>query len=289
MSFDLTQPEAGIRILDEDAILIEKKPHLTEQRAWSGIIEVKGEDLEKRFGTSRIALGTKSCLAQLGVFVSIQHKGKTKTPDVEVNKDGIIARIKGSHYSRYPVSVEEGAPIGRFFNKVGSPLNLAQVKDLMRIQKDLGKQIYEEEEGAVDEDGGVILTARNLLFPLNPSTKETPPYKVTSRKHLDGLLHSMPVDGSREIEQGEFVVTDTPKLMIPKNYAGLLWVDQVGDMAMPAHLNSPIVDPGYEGNLRLELYQPHPHPVELRQVFVRLYVFRALQVYSQAGQREMFK
>jgi len=289
MSFDLTQPEVGIRILDEDAILIEKKPHLTEQRAWSGTIEVEGEDLDRRFGISRIALGTKSCLAQLGVFVSIQHKGKTKTPDVEVRKDKIVARIKGSHYSRYPVSVEEGYPIGRFFNKIGTPLNAAQVKDLMRAQRDLGKQIYEEEEGSVDEDGGIILRARNLVYPLNPSTEQKPPYKVTSRKHLDALLHQISVDGSREIEQGEFIVTDTPKLMIPHRYAGLLWVDQMGDMAMPAHLNSPIVDPGYEGNLRLELYQPHPYPVELRQVFVRLYLFGALQVHSQTGQREMFR
>jgi hypothetical protein len=288
MSFDLNQPEIGIRILDEDAILIEKKPHLTEQRAWSGTVEVKGENLDKRFGISRIALGTKSCLAQLGVFVSIQHKGKTKTPDVEVNKSSIVARIKGSHYSRYPVSVEEGSPIGRFFNKVGAHLNLAQVKDLMRTQRDLGKQLYEEEEGAVDEDGGVILTARNTLYPLNPSTQEKPPYKVTSRRHLDALLHSTPVDGSREIEQGEFIVTDTPKLLIPKNYAGLLWVDQVGDMAMPAHLNSPLVDPGYEGNLRLELWQGRPPPGGGRQIFVRLYIFGALQVYSQEGQREMF-
>ena len=287
MSFDLTQSEMGIRILHEDAKLIEKKPHPTEQRAWTGVVEVKGDELDSRFGISRIALGTKSCLAQLGVFLAIGHRGKTKNPDVEINKERILARVKGSHYSRYPVSVELNDPVGRFFNKIGAPLNSAQVKDLMRQQRDLHAQIYEYEEDAVDEDGGVILTTRPMTYPLDTKTKRQSPYKVTSRSHLDGLLRAVPVDVSTEIAQGDFVVTDTPHLRMPNGFAGLLHVDQLGDMAMPAHLNSPLVDPGYQGNLRLELFQPHPHPIELGQVFVRLYIFRAADITAKKGQQEL--
>jgi len=256
-------------------------------RAWDGIVEITGEDLKKRFGISDIAFGTKSCLAQLGIFASLKHKGKTARPDVEITKDKLIARIQAGNYSGYDILVEEGDPVGRFFRKEGSHLSKHAVKGEIERFEDRGKKMYEYQHNAVAEDGAIILTARNSRYILDPDTTKTPPYKVTSRTHLPELQCAQKLPKNYEITQGEFLVTDTPHLEIPKGLAGVLMVDQIGDMALPAHLNSPIVDPGYAGNLRLELFQPHPYPRRLSEVFVRLYIFRA-EVIQAIHQTELF-
>lgn len=285
MSLNIAAREKGVIILRDDAILTEKNPHKTELRAWDGVVEIEGDDLHQRFGRTDIAFGTKSCLAQLGIFAAVKHRGKTAYPDIEVTKKGLVAKIQAGNYSDYPVQVEEGDPVGRFFRMEGSHLSKHDVEQEIERFRDEGKRIFVYQDKSLAPDGSIVLNARSKRFVLNPDTEAEHPYKVTSRRHLPALQKEEKLSKSYEMKQGEFLVTDTPHLEIPDGLAGLLLVDQLGDMAAPAHLNSPIVDPGYSGNLRLELFQPHPYPKKLEDVFVRLYIFRA-RVIDAIHQRE---
>jgi hypothetical protein len=225
-------------------------------------------------------------------------------PDVEVTDKGIYAKIRGSQYSDYSVDLKEGMEFGRFFNVVGSPLSRHHLLGLMAEKADTPEPVYQVDDGTlsdiVAEDGGLTLTARPLAFRVRTDLDSAQRYMVQSRKHLKELFYMEKLDPNHEIKQGEFLVTDTPRLIMPSGFSGLLKVDQMGDMAQPAHLNSPIVDSPFghdvgdefSGHLRLELYQPHPHPVPLREVYVRLYFYRekiiTVLAPDQDGQSKVF-
>ncbi|MBU0766419.1 hypothetical protein KKF55_01365 [Patescibacteria group bacterium] len=289
-----------MRILDNDAHLVWTEPHKTGNRAWDGEIEVKGDDLQELFGDDihSIGFGTKSCLAQLGVFLSIKHRGKTREQDIDVTKHKITARVKGSTYSHYDIELLEGDKVGRFFHQVGNAIPKPQVEKIMAKTKAQGKLLYTGDTESIGNDGEIILLPRQYTYKVNPNNERAVPYRVQSRRDLEKLekeneqfVMQVNQDEQFEIQQGNFIVTDTDRIQMPYDYAGLLVVDQIGDMAMPTHLNSPIVDPGYgqkegDGNLRLELYQPHPYPELLREVFVRMYIFRGkvIKLYQSNGQ-----
>jgi hypothetical protein len=196
---------------------------------------------------------------------------------------------------------------GRFYNQVGAPFSKDNILHLHSEQADLGKPIYAPPGGRfadyVDGEGSLTLTTRNLAFRVrddydlnHPENRildkaeksdrrivdATGRLRLSSRKHLKHLFESVDLGNNKVIEQGEFIVVDTHPLVMPPHISGLLMVDEYGMRIQPTHLNSPIVDSPFghdasdefNGHLRLELYQPHPHGVKLKDVYVRLRFFR---------------
>lgn len=305
-----TLRECGtLRVTETDALLDDFKINPRNAKAFTGNVIWKGEDLKKRFSHDgrRINLGTKSCLAQLGIFGSIMKKGKTYHPDVEITDDRIVAKVMINQYSDYPMDLWEGMEFGRFYNVLGNHLTRKDLLEVLSEYRDMGKPVYEpgedlEVEELVDEEGGLTLSTLPRAFRVDPTLEVKQRFRVSSRKDLTELFREEQLTDHYEMKQGEFLVTDTPRIRMPKGYSGLLKVDQHGDMTRPAHLNSPIVDSPfgngdrekepYTGHLRLELYHAHPNPVPLQEVFVRLYFYREDIVKVLApdadGQEKMF-
>ena len=311
-------PDVGeLRVTGSDAKIIELKRSPTNAHAFSARVEWVGEDLRKRFASEiyTVGFGMKSVLAQGGVFGAVSKKGKTMEPDAEISDSKISASLLGSQYSRYPVEVWEGMEFGRFYNQVGAPFNRQNILQLHAEQADQGNPIYAPPSGRfidyVDEEGSLTLTTRNLVFRVrsdydlkDPENRisetagksekrivdATGRIRLSSRKHLRHLFEGVDVGENKVIEQGEFIVVDTHPLVMPPDISGLLMVDEYGMRTQPTHLNSPIVDSpfghdttdDFNSHLRLELYQPHPHGMRLKDVYVRLRFFREKVISATA-------
>lgn len=323
-------PHVGeLRVTESDAKLVELKRSPTNSRAFFARVEWEGDDLKKRFAEEiyTVGFGMKSVLAQGGVFGAIAKRGKTMEPDIAITDSKISASLLGSQYSSYPVEIWEKMEFGRFYNPAGAPFRRADILQLNAEQSNLGEPIYAPPSGGfsdyVDEEGSLTLTTRNLAFRVrddydlrDPENKIRDPeeksdrrivdatgrIRLNSRKHLKHLFESIDVGKKKTIEQGEFIVVDTHPLVMPPQISGLLMVDEFGMRIQPTHLNSPIVDSPFghdkkdefNGHLRLELYQPHPHGLRLEDVYVRLRFFRekvisAIAPEEGTQQNKLFK
>jgi len=161
----------------------------------------------------------------------------------------------------------------------------AEVERMIAERASSKEPVYPYEPGdvkdVVDSKGGLILAPQRRAFRIRPDLDISERILAGSRSKLAELLEEEKIDDDYEIQQGEFIVVDTPKLIMPAGTAALLKINDFDNMSQPGHLNSPIVDSkfghstdGYNGHLRLELYQPHPHAVKIDRINVRLFFFR---------------
>ncbi len=273
----------GMTILDKDAVITRMEMHPSGHNAWEGDVETTVEDdidLTQEFQTpscmANYCFGTRSSLAQLGIFAKLKNDSRTKEPMIEINPESIRATVRVGSYKSLNVDVKVGKQFGRFFNIHGSRLARDEVLQLLEQTKHEGKPLFDGDDQMVSPQGGIVLSADNIELAVDPETEHPQPYNLDGgRPDLEGLLVPREVDPKRLVERDDFIVTQSKEAVrIPDGYAGILECDQYGGTSPLVHLNSPIVDERFNDKLILEMHHTNAFPILWREITAEMFIYK---------------
>jgi len=209
---------------------------------------------------------TRSCYAQVGADIKPEI-GRLSNEDIEriIKGEEIICPAVAINHSRRAIELKDG--VSRFFwvdaNKHLIGDKLVEVVRKMKIDGQEGKDWFIGEAGdeGVELSGGAIkketpitlalrIQDKKLWIPF-PATEQ--PIRVSSKKDLPKYLESVPAG-----LVPDFMICETVPVALPKDLVGVINIgihDEGG-----VHSGSPLIDPGFEGPIRLEIIKPGKHP-----------------------------
>ena len=208
----------------------------------------------------------RSCLAQVGLETWLNQAAVDENLARSLETQEVILPFTACNFGQRPLEILTGDRIMRFFyvnpkNRLsGSALEDVVEQKQIEIAGKQGKDwVFVDEEGeSLEARHGQTTVA--IRFQLTderlyiPSSDQS--LRVTSKEELNNLLQPIP-RGKKLF----FRVGQTLPIRLG-DIKGMLNLGTHGDGGR--HLQSPLVDPGYKGPLRTELFGPnHPDWVEM--------------------------
>lgn len=209
---------------------------------------------------------TRSCYAQVGADIKPEI-GKLRDEDIERIKRGeeIDCPAIAINHSRRAIELKDS--VLRFFwvdaNKHLIGDRLVEAVRKMKIDGQEGKDWFLGEVGdegfelfggAMKKETPITLALRikdkKLWIPF-PVTDQ--PVRVNSKKDLPKYLEPVPSNLTPD-----FMICETVPVSLPRDLVGVinLGIHDEGGV----HSGSPLIDPGFEGPIRLEIIKPNKHP-----------------------------
>ena len=214
-------------------------------------------DLEQRLREKPFLLiSTRSRLAQRGIdILGIQGY------PFELTNHKIQWIVSITYKAGRIVKFEVGDPICRFY----FPGDLMINKERLEVLIESGEIDLGNNYRIANEVGAIEIRAENVMLVPSPNQPEV----LTMKDLKDNTypLQHKEVD-SLVVGLDEFIVTETKPIRLPHNVYGDIAVGF--DETEPVHVYSTLIDPGFNGPLRLEFWG-FGNRVEVRYGIIRLF------------------
>ena len=191
-------------------------------------------------------ISTRSKLAQVGMDIM----GVQNHP-VSIHDNKISRYTAVWNYNNLDFTFRKDDAVCRFFNTIFSRIIL---EDKVEIDPILQNNDYE-----VNDFGVIELKPQPHKFHLKQK-----PRNIDEIIDVRNMFEKQKVD-ELVFEPYEFAIVETSPVKIPKYCYGLLNSMSSGPR-VPCHIGSPLIDPGFEGTIRLEFY--NNSPVKLKNPIV---------------------